>query len=121
MRWSELAEKAALLALMSGIFAEILPTVTLSALEVAVGVAAIVCANTALSGCVPIFAVRLVANLGLIYLGSRVLSDADDFPFGTGLFFAFLITLVVSLFDVYRPVYQARSYAQAGDRDSDRA
>src|SRR3954449_9797234 len=76
VRWSELAEKAALLALMSVIFAEILPTVTLSAIEVAVGVAAIVCANTALSGRIPAFAARLVTNLGLIYLGSRVLSDA---------------------------------------------
>src|SRR4051794_21137273 len=109
VRWSELAEKAALLALISVIFAEILPTVTLSALEVAVGVAAIVCANTALSRRAGIFAVRLVANLGLIYLGSRLLSDADDFPLGTGLFFAFLITLVVSLYDLYKPVYEDRS------------
>src|SRR4051794_28911652 len=79
-RWRELAEKATLLALLSVIFAEILPSVTLSALEITVGVVAIVCANTALTGRVPIFAVRLVVNLGLIYLGSRLISDADDFP-----------------------------------------
>jgi hypothetical protein len=109
VRWSELAEKAVLLALMSVIFAEILPSVTLSALEVTVGVAAIVCANTALSGRIPAFAARLVTNLGLIYLGSRVLSDAEDFPLGTGLFFAFLITLLISLYDLYKPVYEARA------------
>jgi hypothetical protein len=43
------------------------------------------------------------------------------FPLGTGLFFAFLITLVASFYDVYRPVYEARSYAQPRDRDTDRA
>src|SRR3954447_12290675 len=68
VRWSELAEKAALLALMSVIFAEILPTVTLSALEVTIGVAAIVCANTALNSRIAALALRLVVNLGLIYL-----------------------------------------------------
>src|SRR3954453_11456469 len=109
VRWRELTEKAVLLALMSVIFAEILPTVTLTALEVTIGVAVIVCANTTLSGRIPAFAVRLVVNLGLIYLGSRLLSDADDFPLGTGLFFAFLITLVVSLYDLYKPVYEDRS------------
>ena len=117
VRWSELAEKAALLALISVIFAEILPTVTLSALEVAVGVAAIVAVNAALTGRIPAFAVRLVANLGLVYLGSRLLSDADDFPLGTGLFFAFLITLLISLYDLYKPVYERRTAAYGGDRD----
>jgi hypothetical protein len=108
-RWRELAEKATLLGLLSVIFAEILPSVTLSALEITVGVVAIVCANTALRGRVPTFVARLVVNLGLIYLGSRLISDADDFPLGTGLFFAFLITLVISLYDVYKPIYEART------------
>jgi hypothetical protein len=121
VRWRDVAEKAALLALMSVIFAEILPTVKLSALEVTVGVVAIVCANTALSGRIPAFAVRLVVNLGLIYLGSRLLSDADDFPLGTGLFFAFLITLLTSLYDLYKPLYEARAAARPRHRDPDPA
>jgi hypothetical protein len=47
--WGELAEKAALLALLSIIFAEILPHVEASAAEVGLAVVAIVCANTAIS------------------------------------------------------------------------
>jgi hypothetical protein len=43
------------------------------------------CANTAFSGCIPAFAVRLMANLGLIDLGSRLLSNPNEFPLGTGL------------------------------------
>jgi hypothetical protein len=115
VRWGELAEKTALLALLSIIFAAILPTVHMSALEVTLGVLAIVCANSAISGWSARigpralrFAARLAANLCLIYLGSRLLSDAEDFPLGTGLFFAFLITLVISLYDVYKPIYDAR-------------
>ena len=47
-------------------------------------------------------------NLGLVYLGSRLISDAEDFPVATGLFFAFLITLLTTLFDRYRRVYEVR-------------
>ena len=47
--WAELAEKAALLALISVIFAEILPHVTRRRSRSALGVAVIVCANTAIS------------------------------------------------------------------------
>ena len=120
-RWGELAEKAALLGLMSVIFAEILPTVQMSALEVALGVAAIVVVNTAITLAgrslhVPLRR-RLVANLGLIYLGAGSSRDAEDFPLGTGLFFAFLITLLIWLYDLYKPVYESRTAAYGGDRD----
>ncbi len=107
----ELMEKTVLVALISVIFGEMLPTVQMSALEVAVGVAAIVIANTAISrwrARTFSFGVLLVLNLGLVYVGSRLLSDAEDFPVGTGLFFAFLITLLTTLYDRYRRVYEAR-------------
>ncbi len=107
----ELMEKTVLVALISVIFGEMLPTVQMSALEVAVGVAAIVIANTAISrwrARTFRFGVLLVLNLGLVYVGSRLLSDAEDFPVGTGLFFAFLITLLTTLYDRYRRVYEAR-------------
>jgi hypothetical protein len=110
-----------LLALLSIIFAEILPTVTLTALEVAIGIVAIVGANTAITARyvrdnavrAGRFAALLVVNLGLIYLGSRLLSDADDFPLATGLFFAFLITLLLSLYDLYKPIERARVMSAA--------
>ncbi|HET6548196.1 MAG TPA: hypothetical protein VFG79_07070, partial [Solirubrobacter sp.] len=103
--WGALAEKAVLLALISVIFGEILPTVQVSALEVAVGAAAVVGADSAISAWRerPLrFGALVAVNLGLVYLGSRLLSDAEDFPLGTGLFFAFLIALLVTLYDRYR-------------------
>ena len=33
-----------------------------------------------------------------------MLTDAQDFQLGAGLFFAFLITLIVWLYDVYEPL-----------------
>jgi len=120
VRWGELAEKATLLALLSVIFASILPTVEMSGLEVAFGAVVIVCASTAISTWYARgermriesqaleFAALLVVNLGLVYIASRLISDPDDFPLGTGLFFAFLITLLITLYDAYKPVYDAR-------------
>ena len=116
VRWGALAEKATLVALLSVIFAAILPTVEMSGLEVAFGAVAIVCANTAISTwyargtASPALelAALLVVNLALVYLASRLISDADDFPLGTGLFFAFLITLLITLYDTYKPIYDAR-------------
>ena len=49
-----------------------------------------------------------MVNLGLIYLMSRWFSAAENFPLGTALFFAFLITLMLWLYDVYKPVYDVR-------------
>jgi hypothetical protein len=58
------------------------------------------------------FAGLLAANLAFIYLLSTFFSPAEDFPLGTALFFAFLITLLLWLYDVYKPVYDVR-FAQA--------
>ena len=43
---------------------------------------------------------------------STFFSPAENFPLGTALFFAFLITLLLWLYDVYKPVYDER-FAQA--------
>jgi hypothetical protein len=113
--WAQLAEKAVLLALIAVIFGEILPTVQMSALEVAIGVAAIVGANTAITlwrARSLRFGAGLAVNLGFVYIGSRLLSDSEDFPVGTGLFFAFLITLLTALYDSYRAVYDAKRPAE---------
>ena len=50
----------------------------------------------------------LVANLGLIYVVSRFFSAAENFPLRTALFFAFLITLLIWLYDLYKPVFDER-------------
>ena len=103
--WSELAEKSILLTLLAVIVAEILPSVHLSGIDVALGMIVLVVANTWIVRRHPAlhFAARLGLNLVLIYFGSRALSDRGDFPFATGLFFAYLTTLIVVLYDTYRP------------------
>ena len=119
MLWGELGEKIVLLSLMSVIFAEILPSVEAGAVAVGVAVAVIVAANTAVSMFFArsrrvhneSFAGLLGFNLAAIYLLSTFFSPAENFPLGTGLFFAFLITLLLWLYDVYKPVYDVRFQA----------
>jgi hypothetical protein len=117
--WGELAEKVALLGLLGVIFASVIPNVEAPPLQVAFGVVLIVGANTAISmrfalsgragggRAVGRFAALVVANLALVFLGHSLLAG-DSFQLGTGLFFAGLITLILWLFDVYRPIYDAR-------------
>jgi hypothetical protein len=109
--WRELAEKSVLLTLLAVIFAEILPSVHLSALDIALAVVALVAANLAIAawrGPGLHFALLLAINFVLIHVGSRALSDRGDLPLATGLFFAYLTTLIVVLYDTYRPIRAAR-------------
>jgi len=116
--WNEFAEKVCLLALISNVFAEILPNVEARPTEIALAVTAIVAANWAISAWDARrhsaelgFAALLAANLALIYLISRFFTAAENFPLATALFFAFLITLMIWLYDVYRPVFDSRFQA----------
>jgi hypothetical protein len=109
--WSALAEKSILLTLLAVLVAEILPSVQLSARDIALGVAALVAANLAIAtwaGRGVHFGLLLAINFVLIYAGSRALSDRGNLPVATGLFFAYLTTLIVVLYDAYRAVRPAR-------------
>jgi hypothetical protein len=103
----EILEQVALLTLLCTIFASILPGIDATGLQIAVGVAAIVLANAAINLAAP--PALLVANLALIYLANAVLGERRDFDLGIGLFFAFLITTIIWLYDAYRPIYDRRS------------
>jgi len=122
--WSELAEKSILLTLLAVIVAEILPSVHLAALDIALGVVVLVIANLAIAtrgGHQVHFALLLAINFVLIYVGSRALSDRGNLPLASGLFFAYLTTLIVVLYDAYRPLRTARDAArssQPGDAPS---
>src|SRR5262249_27730554 len=109
--WSALAEKSILLALLATIVAEILPSVHLSAFDITLGVVALVAANLCIATCLARgwpSALLLAINSLLIYAGSHALSDRGNLPVATGLFFAYLTTLIVVLYDTYRPVRAAR-------------
>ncbi len=122
--WSEIAEKAlGLLSLIVIIFASIIPGAELRPLNVFIGVTAIVIANTAVSHWVArrggtrsgsstfvAFPLFLLLNLGFVFAAWFVLERTadDEFPLGNGLFFAYLIAIVIWLYDRYKPVRDVR-------------
>jgi hypothetical protein len=55
------------------------------------------------------FAVMAVINLGIGIVGFILLpGDVDTMGLGTPLFFTLLLTLIVVLYDRYRPIHDAR-------------
>jgi hypothetical protein len=117
---AELGEQVALLALLCIVFAEILPGIDATPSQVTVGIVVIVGANAALSiagarhgrfGRSPAgarFATLAAFNLAFVFAASFVLGDRADFQLGAGCFFALLITLIIWLYNVYKPVHDVR-------------
>jgi len=115
-----LVEKVVLITLVSISFAQVLPDVQASSLQLAVGVASVVTINTVLSHwlarcgfgwafALGQFMVMAVVNLGLILAYAFLRSRLDDpVSIGNALFFVLLLTLLVALFDRYRQVYLMR-------------
>ena len=115
-----LVEKIVLITLVSISFAQVLPDVQSSNLQLAIGVALVVTINTALSHwlarrgfgwafALRQFMVMAVVNLGLILVYALLRSRFDaPVSIGNALFFALLLTLLVTLFDRYRQVYLMR-------------
>ncbi len=120
-----LFEKIALVALVSLIFAQVLPDVQASSLQLAIGVAVIVVINTALShwlarrgfgrvSATRHFAVMGLVNAGLfLVIGLLLRGQGGAISFGSALFFVLLLTLIVTMFDRYRQVYLMR-FAASG-------
>ena len=117
----ELVEKVALVSLVTVIFSQILPGVRASDLQLAVGVAVVVVANTALTEAMARsgvgwpslalqFAASVVVNLGIVVAFDLVLLPffGGRINLATTLFFALLLTLLVTLYDRYQPFRAAR-------------
>jgi len=115
-----LAEKILLITLVSVCFAQVLPAVQTSDLQLIIGVGLLVAVNTALShwlarrGFAWAFSQRAsimmgVANVALV-LAYAFLRSMIDAPvrIENALFMALLLTLLVTLFDRYRQVYLIR-------------
>ena len=107
----ESLEKVSLLGLLCIIFASILPGIDATGLQIVIGVTAIVLANAAISlasrGGLE-YAALLPTNLVLVYLANALLGERREFDLEYGLFFAFLITTIIWLYDAFRPVYERR-------------
>ncbi|HYO29691.1 MAG TPA: hypothetical protein VER37_03845 [Thermomicrobiales bacterium] len=117
----ELVEKVALVSAVTVIFSQILPGVRASDLQLAVGVAVVVVANTALTEAMARsgvgwpslalqFATSVVVNLGIVVAFDLVLLPffGGRINLPTTLFFALLLTLLVTLYDRYQPFHAAR-------------
>jgi hypothetical protein len=117
---SALLEKIVMVALVSGIFAQILPDVQSTFLQLAVGVAFVIIVNALLSqwlarrgtewsSIVQQFIVMTVVNFGLVLVYAFLLPRFDgSINLGNTLFFVLLLTLLVTLYDRYRPIYLER-------------
>jgi hypothetical protein len=117
---SVLVEKIALVSLVSIIFAQILPEVRATTLELALGVAFVIILNTVLShwlagrgttwrSTLQQFIVMVAVNFGLVLVFAFLLPEFDgSINLGNTLFFVLLLTLIVTLFDRYRPYFDMR-------------
>ncbi len=120
-----LVEKIALVSLVGIIFAQVLPDVQATNVQLAIGVAFVIAANafisqwlarhgTAWASALREFLVMAVINFGLVLLYAFLLPNlGGSIHLGNTLFFVFLLTLLVTLFDRYHPVHE-RYFARAG-------
>ena len=115
----ELLEKFVLIGLISFIFSRMLPDVDVSAVDLLLGVAVVVIANTAISsalvrrgdrphGAVAQFVLTLAINVGIVLVGQLVVSGLRGTQLENALVFVLLLSLIVTCYDRYRPLYKAR-------------
>jgi hypothetical protein len=114
---AELGEQVVLLALLCIVYAEILPGIDATPSQVTLGIVFIVGVNAAISiagarhARVPAgarFATLVACNLAFVFAAKLALGDRADFQLGAACFFALLITLIIWLYDVYKPVHDVR-------------
>ena len=116
--WSQATlEKVFLIGLLFVIFASILPETDLSSLTLFIWVIVFVLLNSAVAlyvarrnwstdSVLVSFVAMLVLNVGV--LGVSDLVFGVESSFGDAIFFLFLFTVLVTLYDRYRPVYEFR-------------
>ena len=96
-----------------------LPDVDVSAVDLLIGVAVVVVANTAISsalvrrgdrphGAVAQFVLTLAINVGIVLVGQLVVSGLRGTQLENALVFVLLLSLIVTCYDRYRPLYKAR-------------
>jgi hypothetical protein len=111
-------EKVVLVGLLSVVFAQTLPGVRASDLELFVGTSAFVVANAAIvlaaarravsfESLAVTFAVRIGVNVALVAL-ARLLLGARDIDVSNTLFFVVLLSLLTTLHDAWQPVHAHR-------------
>jgi hypothetical protein len=115
-----LIEKIVLVGLVSVVFAQMLPNIEVSNIVIIAGVAFVIAINAFVSHWFALrgtewrslgteFAAMAAINLaaGIVYL-ILLPGSADDMDTGAPVFFTLLLTLIVVLYDRYRPIHDAR-------------
>ncbi|HEX6151771.1 hypothetical protein [Nocardioides sp.] len=116
-------EKVALVSLLSVIFAQTVPGVRASNLELAVGIGLLVVVNAAISlatarrsmtleSAAAVFATRLATNIGLVLVANWLIGPADVNLSGS-IFFLVMLSLLTSLHDRWLPIRATRDAAAA--------
>ena len=118
-------ENVVLIGLLCVIYGQVLPGRRSTDLELFLGIAAFVVVNAAISLAVArragsvestaaAFGLRAVVNIGLVVGASWLLNQfGGDLNLGVALFFALLLSLLITLDDRFRPVGQVRLAAEA--------
>jgi hypothetical protein len=119
-------EKIALLSLIVGIFGMVLPGIDISNLRLVIGVAIIVVLNTIITEwfarqgmsfdtMMKSFIGVVLANFLIVLVYALIVRRGDgEINSGATLFFVFLISIIITLFDRYRPIYLRRVAAEGG-------
>jgi heme/copper-type cytochrome/quinol oxidase subunit 4 len=115
-----------LLSLIVGIFGSVLPGIEISNLWLVIGVAIIVILNTIITEwfgrhgmsfdtAMKEFIGVALANILIVVAYELFLRRNDNgLDVGATLFFVFLISIIIALYDRYRPIYLRRVAAESG-------
>jgi hypothetical protein len=115
----ELLEKIVLIGLVSLIFSRMLPGTDPTAFDVLLGVGVLVVANTLISsvlvrrgerphGAIEQVVVTIVVNVALVLAGGLVIETLRGAQLEHALVFVLLLSVIVTAYDRYRPLYKAR-------------
>jgi hypothetical protein len=115
----ELLEKVVLVSLVTFIFSRMLPGADPFAIAIMVGVAVVVVADTLISrllilrgdrphGAVMQFAVTLAVNVAIVLVGSFAIETLRGAQLENAIVFVLLVSVIVTGYDRYRPLYKAR-------------
>jgi hypothetical protein len=115
----ELLEKVVLIGLVSIIFSRMLPGSDPTAIDILIGVGIVVAVNTLISsllirrgdrpsGALQQFVVTFGINAGIVLVGQFVLANLRGVQLEHALDFVLLLSVIVTGYDRYRPLYKAR-------------
>jgi hypothetical protein len=115
----ELVEKTALITLVAIIFGRMLPGVDATPVQTLFGIFVFIVVNTVITealvrqgaswtSAIRQFIIMLAINLLIVAIGQAIVTSLTDRRLEHALVFAGLITLIVTLYDRYRPIHVAR-------------